>query len=325
LAVTGTCFAIITVVNALFGPPMALGVLALNGAVAALLLGCAALDWTHLLPARAWPWLAALCALTMVTVGQVQVWNTPDGASFAYVLLIVVAFAPLTLGWAPAVTAAVPMLLGCVVVAGQWPSDQRDDWVIAAAAAIAIGMALLWLRLRSIDEMAALTAEIRALATRDRLTGAFNRRGIEERGFELVALAERLQQPVFGVFLDIVGLKVVNDRHGHATGDMVIVTVADALRATVRSSDIVGRWGGDEFIVLGMGAAQDPEVFRERIVEQIRTSDIAVRLPALDVSVGTATMLPEGLDAATLISQADEDMYTRRRARADDYPTWSAN
>jgi PleD family two-component response regulator len=73
-----------------------------------------------------------------------------------------------------------------------------------------------------------------------------------------------------------------------------------------------------------LGAAQDPEVFRERIVEQIRKSDIAVRLPALDVSVGTATMLPEGLDASTLISQADKDMYARRQSRADDYPTLSS-
>jgi diguanylate cyclase (GGDEF)-like protein len=318
MAVAGLCFLAITFVNIFFGAATPIVDVVQNAAVGILLLGCASLARTSIVPSGAWPWLAALCALTMVTVGQVQVWRSPDGAAFAYVLLIVVAFSPLTLAWAPAVTAAVPMLLGCVVVSRQWPAALEGDWVIAAIAAIAIGMALLWLRLRSVDEMAALTAEVTALATRDGLTGALNRHGIEERAPELLGMAERMNESVFAAFLDVVGLKAVNDRLGHPTGDAVIVSVAGAVRASVRSSDIVGRWGGDEFIVLGVGKAQDPEALRDRILEHIRRSDVGTRLPSLDVSVGTASLPSHGVDVETLIGLADRDMYAHRRASGKD-------
>ena len=314
LAVAGGCFVAITLVNELFGPPMATSVLVLNAVVAVLLLGGAALAHSTRMRVGAWPWLAMVCALALVLVGQVQVWRSPDGSAFAYVLLIMVAYAPFTLAWAPAALAAGPMVIGAAVVSRQWPAAEATDWVIAAVAAVAIGMSLLWVRLRSVDEMADLTSQVKALATRDRLTGAFNRHGVEERIPELVGAAARMQSPVFVTFLDVVGLKRINDRYGHQEGDAVILTVAEALRASARSADIVSRWGGDEFIVLGIGIGQDPDEFRERMRGLIRLSPVDARIGPLDVSVGTASMGPDALDIHVLIGQADEDMYDRRRA-----------
>jgi diguanylate cyclase (GGDEF)-like protein len=314
LVVTGGCFVAITLVNALFGPSMAGYVFALNGAVAMLLLGSAALARTSLIPLGAWPWIAAVCALAMVTVGLIQVWRAPDGAAFAYVLLIVVAYAPLTLSWLPAVLAEVPMLLGCVLVARLWPPAEATDWMIASLGALAIGLALLWVRLHSIDELAELTAQVRVLATRDQLTGVLNRRGIEERVPVLAGLSDRVDEPVFLIFLDIVGLKRINDRRGHPAGDMALVVVADALCATVRSGDVVGRWGGDEFIVVGLGSTQDPDTFRERVLAYLRDAGADAPTATLDVSAGLAVSSPRMLDFESLVSRADEDMYRRRRA-----------
>jgi diguanylate cyclase (GGDEF)-like protein len=315
LAVTGGCFAAITLVNSLFGPSIAWLVLGLNGFICVLLLGGAALARTPFMKPWAWPWVAMVCALSMVTVGQVEVWRSPDGSAFAYVLLIVVAYAPLTLSWLPTVVAAVPMLIGCVVLSRQWPAAEATDWVIASVAALAIGMSLLLLRLRSIDEMAGLTAQIRGLAVRDRLTGALNRHGVEERVPELAGIAERLGEPIFAVFLDIVGLKRVNDLYGHRAGDTVIVIVSDAIRASVRSADIVGRWGGDEFVVLGLGRGQEPDRLRERILNSMRAGDAGAGLGTLDVSLGLATVGTESLNIEALIAQADDDMYVRRHRR----------
>ena len=313
LAVVGACFVVVTTANALFGPPMEPALLLLNAAVAALLLTAATLVRVPRMPARAWTWAAALCALAMVSAGQVQVWLDPDGAAFAYVLLIIVAYAPLTLNRGPAAIVAVPMVAGCFVISRPWPAEEATDWMIASLAAVGIGMALLWLRLRSIDEMAELSAQVGAFATRDPLTGALNRHGVEERVPQLVGMAVRQHEPVFAMFLDIVGLKRANDVHGHHFGDQVIIVVADAVRASARSGDLVGRWGGDEFIVLGIGRAQQPDIFVQRVVDHIRHGAVDVHDWPIDVSIGSAVSIADDVDLEELIGRADVDMYARRR------------
>lgn len=315
LAVVAVCFVSITVINALFGPPIPVTTILLNGLVALLLGAGAVLTQRSWVPSRVTPWVAAACALAMVTAGQIQVWMHPDGAAFAYVLLIVVAYSPLTLAWAPAVVVAAPMVVGCVLVSRQFPSTEATDWVIASLAAVAIGMTLLWLRLRSIAELGELAARVAALASEDQLTGLLNRHGVERSLPDLVASAGREQLPVFAVFVDIIGLKQANDTHGHGFGDQVITVVADALKASVRHGDILGRWGGDEFLVLGVGSPQEPDALAQRVRDNVRRSRAALGPWPLEVSVGTAIVDDQHLDVDALVRQADHDMYTRRRAR----------
>lgn len=315
LAVACGCFIALNVVNSMVGPPMAMVSVVMNGFVAVVLLvGALAIRGARL-PSRTTPWITALCALMLVTAGQVQVWLKPDGSAFAYILLIMLAYCVLTLGWTAAITVAVPMLAGCVLVATRWPASEATDWVIAAVAALAIGMALLWLRLRSIDELGEVTALVNETATRDRLTGALNRRGVEERLPELVALAKRQDEPVFAAFADIDGLKEANDLHGHHFGDEVIVAVANAFRSAVREADVVGRWGGDEFIVLGLGLALQPEEFAARVNDSIRSSGIDLGKWAGGVSIGVAVVTADHPDLEDVIRLADEDMYLQRRSR----------
>jgi PleD family two-component response regulator len=88
------------------------------------------------------------------------------------------------------------------------------------------------------------------MALTDRLTGIANRRGIErEISHELLRLC-RFQTPVSFVLLDIDRFKVINDSHGHGTGDEVLRLVAKAIASSVRDTDLVARWGGEEFLVV---------------------------------------------------------------------------
>ena len=176
-------------------------------------------------------------------------------------------------------------------------------------------MALLWLRLRTVDELADKSAIVSRLATRDRLTGTLTGTASQERIPDLLALAARHREPVFVVFADVDGLKAVNDAHGHAAGDAVLVATADAIRATLRATDLVGRWGGDEFVVLGMGHIDQEDGLRDRIMSDVLHDGIDPALWTGGVSVGIATADLSDFDVERLIRQADADMYARRRDR----------
>ena len=321
LIVAGVVFGLITVLNSQVGPPMPVGVLLVN-VVAGFLLVAGGLAIRHpAVPAAAAPWVLALGALGLVLIGLVEVWMSPDAVAFMYLIMIIVIYPILTLAWVPAACVAVPMLVGCVIVAIGRYGTAAPDWIIASIAAVTIGMALLWLRMRTVDELADKSAMVGRLATRDRLTSALNRHGIEDRIPDLLGLAARHQEQVFAVFADVDGLKVVNDTHGHAVGDAVLVATADAIRATVRATDMVGRWGGDEFVVLGMGHIDQADALSERIRRNVLNDGVDPALWAGGISVGVAITSLADVDIEALIRKADEDMYARRRIhRAGDAP-----
>jgi diguanylate cyclase (GGDEF)-like protein len=159
-------------------------------------------------------------------------------------------------------------------------------------------------------------------AVEDDLTGLLNRRGIALVGDQIVASARRAGNAVHCVFLDVDGLKDVNDRLGHAAGDRVLLSVADAVRAAVRSGDVVARWGGDEFGVVGPGPGTAPIDLEKRVAGKI------VAMPPADVpgwvpqvSAGSAMLAPwDDGDLASLLDQADREMYRRRGLRRESVP-----
>src|SRR5205085_5407585 len=104
--------------------------------------------------------------------------------------------------------------------------------------------------LHDISERRRVEEELWELALVDDLTGLHNRRAFILLGEQAIKEAGRAGRPVIGLFVDVDGLKLINDTHGHAAGDHALRLVADALRATCRDSDIVGRLGGDEFAIL---------------------------------------------------------------------------
>lgn len=149
------------------------------------------------------------------------------------------------------------------------------------------------------EELAAEVAVARRDARVDELTGLLNRRGFFNAAHE--ALDKRTGGWV--AYIDLDGLKAINDRQGHAAGDLYLTTVAEDLRRSVRQEDLVARLGGDEFVVFGAGDARQSLSDRIEIALQGRGS------------VGLAQVEDhESLEAALL--EADASMYETKRSRA---------
>ena len=266
-------------------------------------------DWV---PARSVPWITAATSVVLVCALQLQegLYLPPTG--FVYSLIVMGAFAPLILDYRAAVVAGIPMLIGCAWVASRITPPAFVDWFMVSIAAFFIGLVLLWLRMRGIDALAKALAYEKNLATVDPLTGMLNRRGLESLTSQLIALGATQQLPVFALFVDIDGLKEVNDAHGHDFGDEVIIATANAIAAAVRADDLIARWGGDEFVILGIGNPWLPEILNQRIHAIILQGDISMQKWPGAVTVGGAMTGPTVSTFEELMRQADQDMYARR-------------
>jgi len=161
-----------------------------------------------------------------------------------------------------------------------------------------------------------LHAAVRSLedeATRDHLTGAYNRRAAEERLAGDVERARRGGGALSLAVLDLDGLKPVNDRHGHRAGDACLIRFAEVLERNLRAGDWISRRGGDEFVV-GMWNAyeeQTSELALERIAEDLRQRPVALpdgEQARLTFSRGTCRWKP-GEDVRALILRADTAVY----------------
>lgn len=156
-------------------------------------------------------------------------------------------------------------------------------------------------------------------ATRDTLTGLYNRRGLNEQAEIALRRAERAGRPLTFLFVDVDGLKAINDRDGHAAGDAALVRIAEVLRATFRASDILGRLGGDEFVVVAVDPADDPTGVRVRARLEAALVAAAVDGATPAASIGVVAYDPRGgvrsLDQ--LLAEADELMYRAKRMRRD--------
>jgi diguanylate cyclase (GGDEF)-like protein len=156
-------------------------------------------------------------------------------------------------------------------------------------------------------------------AMRDGLTGVFNRKHTEERLDAELAYAVRHGTPLCVVLLDVDHFKRVNDTHGHPAGDEVLRTVARSLQGTLRTEDVLGRWGGEEFLILVRGAAlREGGFMAERLrqalaAEPVRFEEISIPVTA---SFGVASLdcCGEKRDRATLVSIADARLYQAKQS-----------
>src|ERR1700691_4302562 len=105
-------------------------------------------------------------------------------------------------------------------------------------------------QIQSLARVQTLTDEVYKLAALDQLTGLYNRRSGEQRLAEEISRAVRHERPLTVLLIDLDGLKLINDRLGHAAGDLVLKTFSARLRKAIRGSDLAVRLGGDEFMVL---------------------------------------------------------------------------
>jgi diguanylate cyclase (GGDEF)-like protein len=153
----------------------------------------------------------------------------------------------------------------------------------------------------------------RALLT-DELTGLNSRRGFFQLAATHIKLHRRKQAAVL-FFVDVNGLKEINDRHGHGTGDEAIREVANCLRATFRTTDLLARLSGDEFVVLAMMPRDQIGEVAEKLTARLEYFNSTAGRPyRLAVSVGGAEYRDgESLDA--VLARADDAMYREKRVR----------
>jgi diguanylate cyclase (GGDEF)-like protein len=166
-------------------------------------------------------------------------------------------------------------------------------------------------------EVARLHERLKEMAATDALTGVANRRHFLDRLVAEIARCLRAVRPLSVALLDLDGFKAINDAHGHAVGDEVLARVAQAILRRVRASDLVGRYGGDEFVLLL------PETSRpraERVLQRFGAMEVPhpVRSePTLDLRLcwGIATWPNDGDSADLLLRQADNRLYEMKRER----------
>jgi diguanylate cyclase (GGDEF)-like protein len=173
---------------------------------------------------------------------------------------------------------------------------------------------------RVLELQEALFAAVEALrhqATRDALTGLYNRGMILDGLARELHRAEREEGPLSVVIADLDHFKRVNDTHGHLTGDAVLRQMADRMRVVLRGYDLIGRYGGEEFLVVlpGCDLAQASQV-AERMRQAVAAEPVdagGVEIP-VTVSLGAASAVQPGTDTFALIKAADDALY---RAKAN--------
>ncbi len=197
---------------------------------------------------------------------------------------------------------------GLLLCSGGAPYPAQDRELLQFTAA-QVGMALERKRLHD---------DLLRHACYDELTGLPNRRLFFDRINSALARARRTGSRMGVLYVDVDDFKAVNDRHGHAVGDVLLREVAGRLLACARQSDMVARLGGDEFVLIleDLGAVADAE----RIVWEIgmalegelRFGDAELRIGA---SIGTALFPEDGATIEDLLKHADTSMYRQKRQR----------
>ena len=164
--------------------------------------------------------------------------------------------------------------------------------------------------------------ELSRQALSDPLTGLPNRRALMLELTRLFSLSDRAGHPVFIAFIDLDGFKAINDTHGHDAGDRLLTTMARQLSGTLRSGDMLARFGGDEFVAVGMGPIPGAcsveaavQTFQRRLFEQ---SVLQLPMGVLHypgASVGAVAVDPARVSVEEALRRADASMYAVKRQR----------
>lgn len=175
----------------------------------------------------------------------------------------------------------------------------------------------LWMH-RDVTERERTAARLNELSIRDELTGLFNRRGFIQRGQAILDAAESTGLAPFLFFVDLNGMKPINDQMGHHEGDRALVDTARLLEKAFGTRDLIARLGGDEFVVLvAEPEGKSPTTFERELKNTVsRFNDQCTRLYRVSVSVGYTEFDPEApRTIEQLLNAADAQMYAAKRAR----------
>ncbi len=167
-----------------------------------------------------------------------------------------------------------------------------------------------------------LQAELGNLALTDELTGLCNRRGFMAIAERQLKISHRTGRGILLFFMDIDGMKQINDSFGHGEGDRALKRVAKALKMTFRDSDVIARLGGDEFAVLAIEASGNSEAaIRARLAEDLRSVSAGESRYTLNLSLGAVRInICSSASIGEWMVRADQAMYEQKRRRLSRLP-----
>lgn len=260
-------------------------------------------------------------------------------AAFSFLLLCAIALIDLLTGY----EVAFSLFYVAPVAITAWRSSVRTGLLLAALSATVWAMADYWagheyshwlvlvwnsiVRLSFFAIIALLIAKLHGnlllldrLSRIDPLTGALNGRAFLELAERELEQARRYGTPFTLLFIDLDDFKSVNDRCGHAAGDALLRSVIDALRDTIRATDLVGRVGGDEFVVLLSHSAGDEARETVRRLRRDLVAKMTGRNCPVTMSIGAVSVPRARYDMTldTLLGKADELMYRVKRSSKND-------
>lgn len=173
-----------------------------------------------------------------------------------------------------------------------------------------------------ISRLKAHEEELRQIAHYDLLTGIPNRRLLQDRLRQALARARRSELQVAVCYLDLDGFKPINDKYGHAIGDLVLIEITQRIQAVMREVDTLARLGGDEFVLLVTELSRLEEIAKvlERVLRTV-SDPITINGERMNVTVSIGvTFFPEhGIDPDTLLHCADQAMYKAKREGRNRY------
>jgi diguanylate cyclase (GGDEF)-like protein len=283
-------------------------------------------------PARLAELFAAFALLALSAAVVFSSAAPTQGASSALTFLPLPCLVWIAFGFRPSGVALAACLLSGIAIAatangsGPFGGAKTSESLFALQAFIGLTavMALTLSaavsgRRQSESALRSLSVEMEQLALSDELTGLRNRRGFLVLADQALRLARRTKAKCVLVFVDLDGLKRVNDTRGHAAGDALIADAARVLSSVFRESDVVGRVGGDEFAVFALLDEHDgASAVNARLLAEIEKFN-AQSVPSLRVSMSIGIeVIPATADVPldVLLSRADRAMYETKRRRA---------
>jgi diguanylate cyclase (GGDEF)-like protein len=258
---------------------------------------------------------AAVLLITIVLVGWIVFAGLlPDevkGYPLEFVCVPVLLWAAFRFGRREVATAVV-ILSGIAVWGtlrgnGPFVRDTRNASILLLQAFMSVTAVMSVALAALVSEYAQAEAQLRELAVTDALTGLPNYRKLLEVLRTEIVRSDRSDRPFALLFLDMDGLKIINDEHGHLAGSRAVCRVAETLRRSCRKTDTSARFGGDEFVVvLPETEETGARLVAQRISERLASDGDK---PPLSVSAGVAVYPRDGGTPATLLSAADRVLY----------------
>jgi diguanylate cyclase (GGDEF)-like protein len=275
--------------------------------------------WITMILMSAAPW-AALIFDPRILAGDV--------IPLIYIVLSIHLCATFLNEWATSAIAVVQLIAIAILlfVNPSFADVNRVSFLAYIVSAAVIGITTSSITRKHIEQIEAQNSALREseeqlwiLSTRDPLTGQYNRRYMEETLAREIDRVIRKKLPLGLMILDLDDFKSINDAQGHMVGDAVLRHIAQILEKITRPSDVVCRFGGDEFVLIFPECEKTVvEVRREEITKRITESSCqydGCRIETISVSFGIASLPEDGVTAAALLKAADTALYASKRLK----------